>query len=105
MLINELNAISPFYYIRSDIDDREESVGRKIRDAEKEWIPYIAVIGEKERKEKIIVPRVRTSDLGEGEKPYTVTQLHSLIVERVKDYPQQKLPVALYMSKRPKFKG
>ncbi|MCX6661595.1 MAG: threonine--tRNA ligase [Euryarchaeota archaeon] len=105
MLINELNTISPFYYIRSDIDDREESVGRKIRDAEKEWIPYIVVIGERERKEKIIVPRVRTSELGEGDKPYTVSQLHSLILERVKDYPQQKLPVALYMSKRPKFKG
>lgn len=37
--IDELNKISPFYFIRSDIDDREESVGRKIRDAEKEWIP------------------------------------------------------------------
>ncbi len=105
LFINELNAISPFYYIRSDIDDREESVGRKIRDAEKEWIPYIVVIGEKERKEKTVVPRVRTSELGEGERPYTVTQLHSLIIERVKDFPQQKLPLALYMSKRPKFKG
>jgi threonyl-tRNA synthetase len=105
LFINELNAISPFYYIRSDIDDREESVGRKIRDAEKEWIPYIVVIGEKERKEKTVVPRVRTSELGEGDKPYTVSQLHSLILERVKEFPQQKLPLALYMSKRPKFKG
>ncbi len=105
MLINELNAISPFYYIRSDIDDREESVGRKIRDAEKEWIPYIVVVGEKERKEKTISPRVRVSELGEGDKPYTITQLHNLIIERVKDYPQQKLPLGLHLSKRPKFKG
>jgi threonyl-tRNA synthetase len=105
VFITELNTMSPFYYIRSDIDDREESVGRKIRDAEKEWIPYIVVIGEKERNEKAFLPRVRTSELGEGEKAYTVPQLHALIVERVKDYPQQKLPVALYLSKRPKFKG
>jgi len=105
VFITELNTMSPFYYIRSDIDDREESVGRKIRDAEKEWIPYIVVIGEKERNEKAFSPRVRTSELGEGEKAYTVPQLHTLIVERVKDYPQQKLPVALYLSKRPKFKG
>jgi len=103
--INELNVLSPFYYIRSDIDDREESVGRKIRDAEKEWIPYIVVIGEKERNEKMFTPRIRISELGEGEKPYSITQLHSLIVERVKDFPQQKLPIALYLSKRPKFKG
>jgi threonyl-tRNA synthetase len=103
--IDELNKISPFYFIRSDIDDREESVGRKIRDAEKEWIPYIVVVGEKERKEKTVSPRVRTSDLGQGEKPYTISQLHSLVLERVKDFPQQKLPLALYLSKRPKFKG
>jgi len=103
--ISELNALSPFYFIRADIDDREESVGRKIRDAEKEWIPYIVVIGEKERKEKTVSPRIRASELGEGDKPYTVAQLHQLIVERVKDYPQQKLPLALHLSKRPKFKG
>jgi threonyl-tRNA synthetase len=104
-IIDELNKISPFYFIRSDIDDREESVGRKIRDAEKEWIPYIVVVGEKERKEKTVSPRVRTSDLGQGDKPYTISQLHSLVLERVKDFPQQKLPLALYLSKRPKFKG
>jgi threonyl-tRNA synthetase len=103
--IDELNKISSFYFIRSDIDDREESVSRKIRDAEKEWIPYIVVVGEKERKEKTVSPRVRTSDLGQGDKPYTISQLHSLILERVKDFPQQKLPLELYLSKRPKFKG
>jgi len=103
--IDELNKISLFYFIRSDIDDREESVSRKIRDAEKEWIPYIVVIGEKERKENTVSPRVRASDLGQGDKPYTISQLHSLILERVKDFPQQKLPLALYLSKRPKFKG
>ena len=103
--IDELNINSPFYFIRSDIDDREESVGRKIRDAEKEWIPYIVVVGEKERKEKTVSPRVRINDLGQGEKPYTISQLHSLVLERIKDFPQQKLPLALYLSKRPKFKG
>jgi threonyl-tRNA synthetase len=104
-IIDELNKISPYYFIRSDIDDREESVGRKIRDAEKEWVPYIVVVGEKERKEKIVSPRVRLPDLGEGDKPYTVSQLHDLVVQRVKDYPQQKLPIPMYLSKRPKFKG
>jgi len=34
--------------IRVDIDDRNESIGKRIRDAEKEWIRYILVIGEKE---------------------------------------------------------
>ena len=34
--------------IRVDIDDRNESIGKRIRDAEKEWIRYILVIGQKE---------------------------------------------------------
>ena len=34
--------------IRADIDDRNESIGKRIREAEKEWIQYILVIGEKE---------------------------------------------------------
>ena len=35
-------------HIRTDVDDRNDSVGKRIRDAEKEWIPYIMVIGEKD---------------------------------------------------------
>lgn len=34
--------------MRVDIDDRNESIGRRIRDAEREWIRYILVIGQKE---------------------------------------------------------
>ena len=34
--------------VRVDVDDRNESIGKRIRDAEKEWIQYILVIGEKE---------------------------------------------------------
>ena len=36
------------YNIRVDIDDRNESIGKRIRDAEKDWIRYTLVIGEKE---------------------------------------------------------
>jgi threonyl-tRNA synthetase len=103
--IDQLNKISPFYFIRADIDDREESVSRKIRDAEKEWVPYIVVVGEKERTEHIMTPRVRIPELGAKDKSYTIQQLHELILTQTKEFPQQKLPVALYVSKRPKFKG
>jgi threonyl-tRNA synthetase len=104
-IIDELNNLSAYHFIRADIDDREESVSRKIRDAEKEWVPYIVVVGEKERLEKTVSPRIRIPDLGQGDKPYTIPQLHSLILERIKDFPQQKLPLSQYLSKRPKFKG
>jgi len=34
--------------LRVDVDDREQSVSRQIRDAGVEWVPYVAVIGNKE---------------------------------------------------------
>jgi len=34
--------------IRVDIDDRNDTISKRIRDAEKEWISYVLVIGEKE---------------------------------------------------------
>ncbi|MFW9925863.1 MAG: threonine--tRNA ligase, partial [Candidatus Thorarchaeota archaeon] len=35
--------------IRYEIDDRSQTVGKKVRSAEKLWIPYIVVIGDKEK--------------------------------------------------------
>ena len=35
-------------HIRTDIDDRQESLSKRIREAETEWIPFILVIGDKE---------------------------------------------------------
>ncbi|MFH1100911.1 MAG: threonine--tRNA ligase [Methanobacteriota archaeon] len=102
--VDEVTKVSPLYHIRADIDDREESVSRKIRDAEKEWIPFIIVVGEKERTEKKVTPRIRAAELG-SEKLYTSKELFDLISHQIKEFPQQKLPLALYLSKRPRFKG
>jgi threonyl-tRNA synthetase len=33
---------------RVDVDDRDVKLGKKIRDAEREWLPYVLVVGEKE---------------------------------------------------------
>jgi len=46
--------------IRVDMDDSNESLGKRIRNAEKEKIPYILVIGEKEQNEKTVAVRKRT---------------------------------------------
>ncbi|RLF59184.1 MAG: threonine--tRNA ligase, partial [Thermoplasmata archaeon] len=50
---------SELKHVRVDIEDTDRTVGRKIRDAEKEWIPYIAVIGDKEASKKILTVRKR----------------------------------------------
>ena len=43
--------------IRGLIDNRSETIGRKIRDAEVEKIPYMLVIGEQESEQKVISVR------------------------------------------------
>jgi len=103
-LVNKLNKLSQYHCIRSDIDDREESVGRKIRDAEKEWIPIIIVFGDKEKQNKKFKPRFRDKDIGK-EKEYKIEDIHKIIIEKTKNYPQKSLPLPVYLSKRPKFKG
>jgi len=103
-IINNFESLSENYAIRIDVDDRDESVGRKIRDAEKEWIPIIIVIGDKERESKIFKPRFRNSEIGDDEKSYTIEDLNKLIIGKLKKYPQQKLSLPIYISKRPKFK-
>jgi threonyl-tRNA synthetase len=103
--IDELDNMSLYHCIRADIDDREESVSRKIRDAEKEWIPIIIVVGGKEREQKMVTPRFRKEELGENEKAYSLQELHHLIGKKIEHFPQYKIPLSRFVSKRPKFKG
>jgi threonyl-tRNA synthetase len=58
--------------IRVDIDDRNETIGKRIREAEKEWIRYILVIGEKEvNSEKL---SIRDRQTGETRELFLKTQ-------------------------------
>jgi threonyl-tRNA synthetase len=86
--------------IRVDVDNRDESVGKKIRDSEKEWIPYTLVIGEKEAGKEKIPVRVRgTGKLSE----YSPADLAQEIKDVVGDKPWRPLPVPRYLQQRPKF--
>ncbi len=44
--------------IRAELDERSEGVGRKIRDAELQKIPYIIIVGDEEQKNKNISLRI-----------------------------------------------
>jgi len=51
--------------IRALVDDRSEKVGKKIRDAELEKVPYMLILGENEAKEGTVsVRRQGEGDLG-----------------------------------------
>ncbi len=45
--------------IRCDLDDREESVGKKVREAGMDWVPYVVVIGDEEMAGKKLTVTVR----------------------------------------------
>jgi threonyl-tRNA synthetase len=53
------------YDIRAELDDRQEKIGKKIRDTELVKVPYMLVLGEKEMIEnKVAVRRQGKGDLG-----------------------------------------
>ena len=85
---------------RVDIDDRDLSVSRKIRDAEKEWIPYIVVIGEKEKEKGMLTVRIR----GDGVREMKREKLLAILKDETGEMPKRKLPLPPMLSQRPKFR-
>ena len=84
--------------VRVDIDDRNESIGKRIREAEKEWIRYILVIGEKEAGSQNLSIRDRqTGDVRE----LSFDDFISEIKEQTKEKPFTGLNLPKYLSKRP----
>ena len=62
-VMKELLVASP--ELRVELDDRDESVGKKIREASMQKVPYQIILGEKEMKSKKIAIRTREGkDLG-----------------------------------------
>ena len=56
--------------LRNSVDNSNESVGKKIRDAEMLKIPYVIVIGEKEIASGKLIPRIRKDmEVKEGDQP------------------------------------
>jgi len=87
--------------IRTDIDDRDESVGKKIRDSETEWIHYTLVIGDKEmqtRNKFVVRDRI-------AGKQYEI-RLHELVDKiniETADKPYLPLNLPRYLSQRPQI--
>lgn len=88
--------------VRIDIDDRKETVEKKIRDAELEWVPYILVIGPKELKSKKLSVRIR--EIGKI-KQMKLEELINKIKKEVEDKPFKKLSLPKLLSQRPIFVG
>lgn len=86
--------------IRVDIDDREETVEKRIREAEISLIPYIVVFGEKEKNENILSIRERKT--GKIFKA-NIKEIIEKINNETKDYPFREINLPILVSKRPIF--
>ncbi len=69
--------------VRVTVDDRTESIGRKIRDAEQQKIPYMLIVGKKEKANGTVSVRKRgEKDLGEMKLEKFVPMLNEEIEEK-----------------------
>jgi threonyl-tRNA synthetase len=86
--------------IRADIDDRDETVGKKIRESETEWIRYTVVIGDKEINAGKLVVR----DRNEGkQRETTLQELIDEVKAQTKDKPYLPLNLPTHLSTRPQI--
>ncbi len=86
--------------IRVDVDDRNESVGKSIRDAETEWIRYIVVIGEKEANSQVLSIRDRKS---KDTQNLSVDEFIASIKEETKGKPFMRINMGRSVAKRPQI--
>jgi len=87
--------------VRVDVDDRSLSLGKKVRAAEKEWINYVLVIGEKELNSDTLPVRDRKA--GKKTRNMKLQELIDEIKAETADKPFKPLALPKLLSKRPQF--
>ncbi|HLF17062.1 MAG TPA: threonine--tRNA ligase [Candidatus Thermoplasmatota archaeon] len=95
---------------RADVDDSGGGIGKKIRDAEKEWVPVIVVVGEREKASGRYEPRIRRPEWltaagwKEGQ-AVTKEDLVGFCEANTGSEPRGPLPLPVRVSERPIFRG
>jgi len=91
--------------IRTDLDDRDESVGKKVREAGMDWVPYVVVIGDEEVEAGTLTVTIRAKSA--PKKPYkekfTPTGLISVVKEETKGMPFRPLYTPEKLSKKARY--
>lgn len=100
-LCNQLNVDG----IRADIDDREESMNKKIRLASMDWVPYIVVIGDHEIEKEVLTVTIRKySDAKKTFKQeMTLDHLSKMVKEDLKGKPFRPLYTPVKLSNKVRY--
>ncbi|HJX24048.1 MAG TPA: threonine--tRNA ligase [Candidatus Bathyarchaeia archaeon] len=87
--------------IRVDLDDRDASVSKKVREAEVAWVPYVVVMGEKEKESGRLTVRERSSG---KQRQMDLGELLLEARERLRGYPMKSTTLPKLLSQRPVYK-
>ncbi|MCS3900949.1 threonine--tRNA ligase [Methanococcus voltae] len=92
--------------IRADYDDREESIGKKIRNAGKDWSMYVVVIGDEEMEKGNlnVTVRAKSSTKKPVKEVMKLEELISTIKSETEGCPVRPLPLPIKCSVQPIFR-
>lgn len=100
-IMQKLNAAR----IRADYDDREESVGKKVREAGMDWVPYVVVIGDSEAESGNLTVTVRMKS--EPNKPFkiscTLDELIKTVLDETENMPYRQIYTQRKLSMQPRY--
>jgi threonyl-tRNA synthetase len=101
--VEEITETIASHCIRVDIDDRAATLQKKIREAEREWVPYIIVVGQRELASGVLAVRDREAH-GKVQN-MKLDELVAKVAGGLEGKPFKPLPLPLCLSKRPQFYG
>jgi len=91
--------------VRCDLDDREESVGKKVREAGMDWVPYVIVVGDEEIAHKKLTVTIRKKS--QPNKPFkeqmTVDALAAAVKTETGGKPFRPLYTPRRLSKKARY--
>ena len=73
--------------LRADLDDRSESVGKRIRDGQLQKVPYLLVVGDREQEARAVAVRARGDETG-------AVPVEQFIAEVTAEVAERRLPAA-----------
>jgi len=91
--------------IRADLDDRDESVSKKVREAAVDWVPFVVVVGDAEVESGHLTVTIRSRS--EPGKPHreslSLQDLVRVIHDEAGDKPFRPLYTPVQLSKKPRY--
>jgi len=91
--------------VRVDLDDREESVGKKVREAAMDWVPYTVVIGDNEVEsgELSVTIREKSAPNKPHKETMTIDALKDQLNSDLMDVPFRPLYTPVRLSQKPRY--